>query len=251
MRFAICNLRFAIGQQRRCAPSIANRNSQIANGFTLIELVVALLMVAILASSMYASLRIAFRAQASAEAAVEPARTADLAMEMLRDDIQNAFPPSTTETQINKVFYGSDATDERGANSDTLEFCSTADAREHASANGEIKHILLHVNAPANTSDHVLVRSVSRNLLTVNAEPTVDDEVICRGVGAFNLRYYDGTSWQDTWNSDTSTIPLPLAVEVTLQLDRPGPNDKTRSIKYVRVFPLACATTTTTDGSTQ
>jgi general secretion pathway protein J len=221
------------------------------SAFTLIELVVALLMVAILAGAMYASLRIAFRAQASAEAAVEPARTADLAMEMLREDIQNAFPPSTTETQINKVFYGNDATDARGANSDTLEFCSTADAREHASANGELKHILLHVDAPANSTDHILTRSVSRNLLALNSEPTVDDEVICRGVGGFNLRFYDGTAWQDSWNSDTSTLPLPLAVEVTLQLDRPGGNGLLRSIKYVRVFPLACATTVTTDQTTQ
>jgi type II secretion system protein J len=221
----------------RAQSSIRNR------GFTLIEMVTALLMVAMLAASMYASLQIAFRAQSAAEAAVEPARTADVAMELLRDDIQNAFPPSTTENQILKVFIGTDSTDSRGGMSDTLEFCSTADAKEHAAANGELKQVILKVNAPANSSDHILVREVARNLLTSGTEPKTDEEVICRGVAGFNLRYYDGGAWQDSWDSNTSTIPLPLAVEVTLQLDRPTPSGQTKTHKYIRVFPLSCATT--------
>ena len=218
---------------------------KLRRAFTLIELIVALLMTAILAASLFASLRIAFRAQAGAEAAVEPARTADVALEMLREDLQNAFPPSTTENQIYKMFIGGDAFDSRGGNSDTLEFCSTTDAREHPSANGEIKHVELLVNAPANSKDYILVRKVARNLLTMNTEPVIDEEVICRGVGGFNLRYYDGTTWQDSWDSNTSTIPLPLAVEVTLQLDRTQTDGSVKSIKYLRVFPLSCATTAT------
>lgn len=215
------------------------------SGFTLIEMVVALAMVAMLAASMYVSLQIAFRAQSTAEAAVEPARTADVAMELLRDDLQNAFPPSTTENQILKVFIGTDSMDSRGGNADTLEFCTTADSKEHAAANGELKQVILKVNAPANSSDHILVRQVTRNLLTSGNEPKVEEEIICRGVAGFNLRYYDGGAWQDSWDSNTSTIPLPLAVEVVLQLDRPTPNGQTKTFKYIRVFPLSCATTAT------
>ena len=63
-------------------------------GFTLIELIVAMGMVAILSVSLYASLRIAFRARESAEKAIEPARTAELAMEFIRSDLQNAMTPN-------------------------------------------------------------------------------------------------------------------------------------------------------------
>lgn len=238
MRWPIAHCRTPIGERAALRASF-NRQS----AFTLIEMITALLMVAMLAGSMYASLRIAFRAQAAAEAAVEPARTADVAMELLRDDIQNAFPPSTTENQILKVFIGTDATDARGADADTLELCTTADAKEHAAANGELKQVILKVNAPANTSDHILVREVARNLLTNGTEPRWDEEIICRGVAGFNLRYFDGEAWQDSWDSNTSFIPLPLAVEVTLQLDRPTAGGGTRTYKYVRVFPLSCATT--------
>ena len=55
-------------------------SSHHRSGFTLIELIVAMGMVAILSVSLYASLRIAFRAKDSAEKTIEPARTAELAM---------------------------------------------------------------------------------------------------------------------------------------------------------------------------
>src|SRR5882724_11865119 len=65
-----------------------------SRGFTLIELIVAMGMVAILSVSLYASLRIAFHAKDSAEKAIEPPRTAELAMEFIRNDIENAMTPN-------------------------------------------------------------------------------------------------------------------------------------------------------------
>jgi prepilin-type N-terminal cleavage/methylation domain-containing protein len=236
VRFAVRDFRFAINRPSACARPIENRA-----GFTLIELVTALLMVAMLAGSIYASLRVSFRAQAAAEAAVEPARTADVAMEMLREDIQNAMPP-TSDLAI--WFGGTDESDSRGSAADKLEFYSTAESRERPSGNGEIKKIELLVTAPANTTDHLLVRRVTRNLLAIQV-PEPDEEVICRGVGGFNLRYFDGSEWLDTWDSTTAVIPLPLAVEVTLQLDRKTPDGQAKTHKYVRVYPLACAVVAT------
>src|SRR6516225_4133840 len=61
-------------------------------GFTLLELIVAMMMVAILSMSLYASIRVAFKVQSSAEAAVTPAATAAIAMNIIRDDIENALP---------------------------------------------------------------------------------------------------------------------------------------------------------------
>jgi type II secretion system protein J len=70
-------------------------------GFTLLELLVAMAMVAILAVSLYASIQITFRAQKRAEAAVAPARTAQLALEMIGADLTNAMsPPSSTNTAL-------------------------------------------------------------------------------------------------------------------------------------------------------
>jgi len=205
-----------------------------SSGFTLLELVVAMGIVAIIAISLYASLRIAFEAKAHSETAVEPSRTAQLALDLIGQDISSTMPHSTQVVS----FEGTDGTDDRGRSDDDLVFYSTADSPQHVAANGEIKNIELTVIQPVGGNDHVLVRRVIRNLFS-QTNPTPDVEVICRNVGGFNLRYYDGTEWVDSWDSTQEEDTPPVAVEVTLELDRPDATQGTRTFRFVRVFPIA------------
>jgi len=207
-----------------------------ARGFTLLELVVAMAMVAILSMSLYASLRVAFQTRKSAEAAVQPAQAVDVAMGILRDDIENAVVPNGV---LAGTFTGTDSRDDRNLDADDLTFYSTADSPQHAAANGEIKNIELTVVTPNNSDDHVLIHRVTRNLLSqVQANP--DEEIICRHVLGFNLQYYDGSQWNDSWDSTQEDNTLPAAVQVTLTLPGPTPQDAPR--RYVRIFPLSEST---------
>jgi prepilin-type N-terminal cleavage/methylation domain-containing protein len=231
-----------------------------SRGFTLIELIVAMGMVAILSVSLYASLRIAFHAKDSAEKTIEPARTAELAMEFIRNDIDNALSPNaaivaaitagTTPTipppALAGSFVGTDGKDGRGRDADDLVFYSTSESPLHATGSGDIKMIELAVVQPQGSNDYVLVRRVTPNLLA-STTPNPDEEVLCRGVGGFNLRYYDGTDWLDSWDStqqDTqgNVGTIPSAVEVTVQLDRLSNSGQMQSFRYVRIFPLSCST---------
>ena len=134
---------------------------------------------------------------------------------------------------------------------------------------GNVKSVELAVESSG--SDHVLVRRVVRNLMAQNP-PNPDEEVICRGVSAFHLEYFDGSEWQSSWDSteitnqsssttgstdstassssgssgassSTNSGPLPSAVRVTLELERPQANGATRTYRFVRVFQLICSTT--------
>jgi len=62
--------------------------------FTLLEMLVALALMGMRASALYASLHIGFRARAGGEAAIEPVRTASLALELVRRDLEGAMPPT-------------------------------------------------------------------------------------------------------------------------------------------------------------
>jgi general secretion pathway protein J len=219
-------------------------------GFTLLELVLALSMVAIMAASLYASMRVAFRAQSGAETAIEPSRTAELAFEIIRADLQNVVPPTPFENQtvlLAGPFQASDGKDDRGADGDDVIFYTTADAPDRPSANGDIKKVELVVSSQNATNDHVLVRRVTRNLLA-QIEPTPVEEVICRNIAGFNVRYFDGSDWQTTWDSQQVSDALPSAVEVTLELQRPaGAGQPPRVYRFVRVFALSCAAPLTQD----
>jgi type II secretion system protein J len=215
-----------------------------SRAFTLLELVLALSMVAIMAASLYAAMRVAFRAQSGAEAAIEPSRTAELVFEMIRIDLQNIVPPTPYNVQTVTLagpFQASDGKDDRGADGDDVILYTTADAPDRPSANGDIKKVELLISTQDGTGDHVLVRRVTRNLLA-QIEPTPVEEVVCRNVGAFNVRYYDGTDWQTTWDSTQLGDVLPTAVEVTIELQRPAAaGQPPRTYRFVRVFAISCA----------
>jgi type II secretion system protein J len=207
--------------------------------FTLIELILALVMVAALAASLYASLQTAFKAKASAEGAVEPYRTGDLAMQLIQQDIQNSLPPGDV---LQGNFEGTQGTGGNGNEADDLNFYTTADSPQHVDANGEVKNVELTVIQPQNSSDYVLVRRVKRNLLS-QTTVTPDTEVICRNVGNFTCQYYDGSEWLQSWDSTAEDNTLPVAVQVTLELQRPTPNGKgTRTFKFTRIIPISCST---------
>jgi type II secretory pathway pseudopilin PulG len=200
----------------------------------LIELVFALTMAAVLAASLYMSMQVVFHAKASAEAAVEPARTAETAMEFLRNDLQNALPPTGT---LASSFLGTSGS----GGPDDVVFFTTADSPEHVSGNGEIKEVELTVATPAAGGAPALIRRVSRNLLApVRMNP--DEEILCRGVTGFHLLYYTGAGWADSWDSTQEQNQIPSAVQVSIELQRPGAQNQPRTLRYVRIFPVSCST---------
>ena len=255
----------------RSERTIGVKLSSRRSGFTLIELMVAMGMTAVIALSLFGTLRIAFKAQANAEANVEPGRTIDLAMDLLRTDFQNAISPnaaaaastSTTTTTTTTAtpqylagpFNGSQAPDDRGHPSADVVFCTTADGPLHPNptgtldptGDGDIRQVELTVITLPGTQDHVLVRRVIGNLLgTQQVDP--DDEVVLRGVSSFTVEYSDGTTWLPSWASVDQDNTIPTAVRVTIELERPSEimnNQGVPVLRYTRVFLLPCSTAAT------
>ena len=220
--------------------SHAGRQFRVARGFTLLELLVAVAMVAVIALALSACLHIAFSATDRAHAAIQPSHDAELAMEFLRNDFQNACIPSPPFLGSYVPFQGVNQMGSHGGEADDVLFFSTADARDHTVANGEIKLIELTTEVAAGSTDTVLVRRVTRNLLSPNSSPTVDEEILCRGVAGFSVNYFDGSSWYNSWGTTDSATPTPVAVQVTLTLNRAAGSPQAQPFQFVRVFNLAC-----------
>src|SRR4051812_34091901 len=81
--------------------------------FTLLELILALSMVAVLAGSLFGMLRIGMQAQATAERAVAPSRTASVAFDFLRADFEAVMPPNSN-SKLRPSFIGQVGNDDRG-----------------------------------------------------------------------------------------------------------------------------------------
>lgn len=234
-------------------------------GFTMIELIVALGMVAMIAASLSSTLWSAYHATRQTEAAVAPTDKADIAFEFLASDLQNALQgaqiqpasslvgtPVAANNNEQTAFFGTQGQDNRGHPSDDVVFFTTAESPVHVYANGEIKCVEYKVVQPLHSSDHVLVRRVTRNLLPTNGQTgATDEEVVCTGVSSFSVEYSaDGTNFNptslgpDTWDSSQAQEDntIPAAVKVTLELEETLPSGKAATNSYTRIIMLPCST---------
>lgn len=215
----------------------------VARGFTLLELITALLIMSIISAAIFSTLHTAFKLKARAEIAVEPLQRANIVLDFIQRDLESALPPTGTEANLlSNLFYATDAQDDRGNPADDVIFAAATDAPPQVTLQTDIRKI--EYTLIADGQDYELVRYVTSNLLApVTATP--DQEILCRGVRSFNLEYFDGTNWNEAWDSTTAegNIPvnsLPVVVLVTLVLDPLDPTGQPLEVQ--RWIRLPCST---------
>jgi hypothetical protein len=108
-----------------------------------------------------------------------------------------------------------------------------------ATVQGDVRQVE-YTTAPSTTSSSQgqnLIRRVASNLLA-QVTTTPPDQVVCQNVDSIEFWYYDGTTWQDTWDSTQMNNSLPMAIRFTLNLlpEKQGQPDRTTT----RIIPLSC-----------
>jgi hypothetical protein len=79
-----------------------------------------------------------------------------------------------------------------------------------------------------------LIRAVTRNLLPIS-QPTQPDEkhAILSGVQSLTFLYYDGTQWDQNWDTTQQTnLPLAIKVQITMA-SVPGAPAQTQPLELV------------------
>jgi len=212
----------------------ARRAQQTA--FTLLEMLVALTLMGLLATGLYASLWTGLRAQRSVQAALKPVRAAGLALQFVSHGLGSALPPTGV---LAGPFVGQDATDSgTGKETDTMTWFAAAGQPTQGAS--DVVELTLAITSVENTGERVLALGQIRNLLApTEQEPT--QEILCRGVVSLNLRYFDGSDWVDEWESTAYDDTLPAAVEVSLAIEREAKGQTEASPhRLTRVFVLPC-----------
>lgn len=240
-----------------------------SRGFTLLELLVAMVLMVTVASCLYTALYTGFHAHRSALLAVEPTSQALNAIELLKQDILGVLPPDSNGLAVS--FIGTDSRGLKGIDADSLDFYTThiyADGEQPSGGLGKIGLLLdedteTNSNSRGNYTCYRLVRQVTTNLLAPKAvEP--EEQVLCRDVTSLNLRYYDGDDWLEEWDSTEDANSLPLAVEIDIEVAYFGRNGRIvknstkepEKRRLIQSFVIPCkaaeetSSETTTGGST-
>jgi len=243
------------------------------SAFTILEVLLSLVVISTVALSLYSSLGIAFKARKSALASIEPIQAAEAALELLERDLESALPPTGL---LAGDFLGEDATAENGLEGDILGFhtCSGVSDIEYPDSSlddafvlsllgnavprqtgGDIQQVEFLLVRDEESADLALVRNVTKNLLA-QTTPEPMQQVICRHVLSFNVRYFDGSEWLESWDSTQQEDAVPTAVEVTLEVrcveseETSSPESRNvlkvldardeRSRRFTSVFLLPC-----------
>jgi len=210
------------GAHKLCAPrhpSPATRHFLAA--FTLIEMILAVGVAAIVLVAINAVLFAALHLRNATQAAVEEATPVDLAVTIMRRDLQCAVPPEPNGVLTGDFKVGNVASLGTSLPVSAEVYTATGVLRADEPW-GDIQRVTYSLRDDPNRKDtgKNLVRSVTRNLLTTTT-PDITDQTLLRGVASLRFSCFDGTQWLDTWDTtDTTTLNtnLPVAVRVQIQM---------------------------------
>src|ERR1043166_1757148 len=220
--------------------------------FTLIEVTLALAVSAIILAAVggvfYSAVRLRERTMAMMDEAAPLQQTVSL----LRRDLKGAVPPGG----VLAGFLQSGVVSGNLRQNDGIEIYTTTGTMSDNAPWGDIQKVTYQLQDSTTgprSAGRDLVRSVTRNLISTTAEET-EDQWLMGNIQDLQFSYFDGTSWQTSWDSTVGGTNLPSAVRVRLQLapDQSGVNRASDPIDLV--FPLVCQSRTNvtdTAGGTQ
>jgi type II secretion system protein J len=226
-KLPITGCRLPIGRQAAGSSTNALRTSHFAlrtfTAFTLIEMIlavgVAALVLAVIGSAFFAALHL----REVTQAAVDGAAPVDLALAVMRRDLQCVVTPTNGTSKILSGNFRVGSLTSPGVSQPVAieMFTATGALRDNAPW-GDIQKVTYELKDPAdrNAPGKDLYRSVTRNILAATT-PDVQDQWMLGGVQNIEFSCFDGSQWSDSWDTTGVTsvnTNLPVAVRVRIQL---------------------------------
>ena len=193
------------------------------HAFTLIEMILAIGVAALVLIAINAVLFAALRLRNTTTDVVDAATPVDGTMMFLRRDLECVMTPTNgTAKVLSGDFKVGNVTSAGVPEPVAIEMFTATGALSDNAPWADIQRVTYELKQPTDPSavGKDLVRSVMRNLLPVTT-PEVEDQLMLTGVQSIQFSCYDGSQWQDTWDTTGLTsvnTNLPVAVRVDIQM---------------------------------
>lgn len=197
-----------------------------AAAFTLIEMILAIGVASIVLIAANAAFFTALHLRDATADAVDAASPIDQSLTLLRRDLQCAVTPKASGV-LSGDFKIGNVTSTGISEPVAAEIYTATGALSENAPWGDIQRVTYELkNSTSGVNGRDLYRSVTRNLLT-ETTPDVEDQLMIRGVDSVQFSAYDGSQWNDSWDTTDTTSAntnLPVAVRVDIQLTSSGKN---------------------------
>jgi type II secretion system protein J len=206
--------------------------SRRTNAFTLIELVLAVgvmaMVMLVINSVFFTALRLRDRTADMLDQ-VQPAQQATT---FLRRDLLGVMAPNGA---LSGDFKAGSVSEPNMGESAAVEMYTTTGALREDQPWGDVQKVTYELKDPAvlgAPGGKDLIRSVTRNLLNTTS-PEVDDQWMMSGVRDIKFESFDGSQWNDTWDTTSGNTNLPVAVRVRIELAGAGSQGSQEPIEMV------------------
>jgi type II secretion system protein J len=194
------------------------------HGFTLIEMILAIGIAAIVLIAVNTVFFSAVHLRDAAADMVDAATPVDAAVTFLKRDLQCAVTPTNGTTKLLSGGFraGNNLSSMGVSDPVAVEMFTASGALSDSAPWGDIQRVTYELKSSTDSSavGRDLYRSVVRNLLAVST-PDVTEQLMLSGVASLKFSCYDGTQWNDTWDTTDPTslnTNLPVAVRVDIQM---------------------------------
>jgi len=207
---------------------------RLLSGFTLLEILITMAILAILATMVYASFSASIRMIERVDSEADIYREARFILARLSEELSMAYRPKGKAIP-EAIFVGENGVMD-GRPQDSLRFTSLSHARSIADeAASDLNLIEYRFEIDPEDRGWVLLHR-ERNNLDGLSQGGSGEFVIGEGIYSLNLRYFDGKTWVDGWDAESEKA-LPRVVEIEIQFQ--VPREGQRSFKSWVELPLA------------
>jgi type II secretion system protein J len=200
---------------------IGFRTSSLNNAFTLIEVILAIGVAAIVLIAANMVFFSALRLRDATENAVDNETPVDQATSTMERDFECVVTPTngTSKVLSGDFRVGSIISAGNGEPVAVEMYTATGELADKEPW-GDIQRVTYELRDPVSGgSGKDLVRSITRNLLSPTT-PDVEDQWMMSGVQNLTISCYDGAQWWNTWDTTgltSANTNLPVAVRVDIQ----------------------------------
>jgi general secretion pathway protein J len=217
-------------------------------GFTLIEVLISIAILAAITSLLYGAFGALKRSKDGLARVQDRQREARLAMARITRELQSAYLSAHAPLNQAAIVQKTAFKGQRGTPADRLDFTAFANRRldrnAHQSDQCELSYFGSSNPDGSGTTD--LVRRIDTD---IDLEPDKGGrvEVLATDIDLFNLEYLDAQSgeWQDSWDTTQTTgqpdrLPMQVRVILVLNGGRRSASDRSRgTIRLVTKVPLS------------
>ena len=211
-------------------------------GFTLLELLAAAAMFLVIIVALYSVFYSALRLRERANDSFEDRLSKDYVVSIIERDLAAALAP----TGILAGPFVGEKEEQGSLRLDRLEIhtaSGTIDEDDPWPDVQKVEYSAIEPEDTENLNEKDLVRSVTRNLLSsIEEEPEQQRQL--GDVQSLEFGFYDGESWQESWDSTTQENELPRAIRVRIAF---LPEEETESapLPIELIVPIAVETIST------